>query len=135
MFNDDGFCIIINLERNCQRIRSKFDEVIYMTDNKTKKPLKFNMTIHYGKKNVTHCNEQIYIVLILNFYILQEEIQISNIVLRAMFIIFVLKSMIKQLFDLVYGFFHLKCIIKQLLDSVFVVFKIINVSVRVISLG
>ena len=33
-----------------------------------------------------------------------------------MFIIFGLKSMIKQLFDLVYGFLHLKCIIKQLLD-------------------
>ena len=48
-----------------------------------------------------------------------------------MFIIFGLKSMIKQLFDLVYGFLHLKCIIKQLLDSVFVICKIINVSVRV----
>ena len=55
------------------------------------------------------------------------------IVLRAMFIIFGLKSMIKQLFDLVYGFLHLKCIIKQLLDSVFVMCKIINVSVRVTS--
>ena len=52
-----------------------------------------------------------------------------------MFIIFGLKSMIKQLFDLVYGFPHLKCIIKQLLDSVFVICKIINVSVRVISLA
>ena len=52
-----------------------------------------------------------------------------------MFVIFGLKSMIKQLFDLVYGFFHLKCIIKQLLDSVFVMCKIINVSVRVISLA
>ena len=51
-----------------------------------------------------------------------------------MFIIFGLKSMIKQ-FDLVYGFRHLKCIIKQLLDSVFVICKIINVSVRVISLA
>ena len=51
-----------------------------------------------------------------------------------MFIIFGLKSMIKQLFDLVYGFLHLKCIIKQLLDSVFVICKIINVPVRVISL-
>ena len=36
-----------------------------------------------------------------------------------MFIIFGLKSMIKQLLNLVYGFLHLKCIIKQLLDSVF----------------
>ena len=50
-----------------------------------------------------------------------------------MFTIFGLKSMIKQLFDLVYGFLHLKCIIKQLLDSIFVICKIINVSVRVIS--
>ena len=46
-----------------------------------------------------------------------------------------LKSMIKQLLNLVYGFLHLKCIIKQLLDSVFVICKIINVSVRVISLA
>ena len=46
-----------------------------------------------------------------------------------MFIIFGLKSMIKQLLNLVYGFLHLKCIIKQLLDSVFVICKIINVSV------
>ena len=52
-----------------------------------------------------------------------------------MFIIFGLKSIIKQLLDLVYGFLHLKCIIKQLLDSVFVICKIINVSVRVISLA
>ena len=52
-----------------------------------------------------------------------------------MFIIFGFKSMIKQLFDLVYGFPQLKCIIKQLLDSVFVICKIINVSVRVISLA
>ena len=52
-----------------------------------------------------------------------------------MFIIFGLKSMIKQLLNLVYGFLHLKCIIKQLLDSVFVICKIINVSVRVISLA
>ena len=37
--------------------------------------------------------------------------------------------------NLVYGFLHLKCIIKQLLDSVFVICKIINVSVRVISLA
>ena len=43
------------------------------------------------------------------------------IVLRAMFIIFGLKSMIKQLLNLVYGFLYLKCIIKQLLDSVFVI--------------
>ena len=50
-----------------------------------------------------------------------------------MFIIFSLKSIIKQL-DLIYGFLHLKCIIKQLLDSVFVICQIINVSVRVISL-
>ena len=49
--------------------------------------------------------------------------------------IFDLKSMIKQLFDLVYGFLLLKCIIKQLLDSVFVMCKIINVSVRVINLA
>ena len=48
---------------------------------------------------------------------------------------FGLKSMIKQLLNLVYGFLHLKCIIKQLLDSVFVICKIINVSVRVISLA
>ena len=53
----------------------------------------------------------------------------------AMFIIFSLKSIIKQLLDLVYGFLHLKCIIKQLLDSVFVICQIINVSVRVISLA
>ena len=52
-----------------------------------------------------------------------------------MFIISGLKSIIKQLLDLVYGFFHLKCIIKQLLDPVFVICKIINVSVRVISLA
>ena len=56
-------------------------------------------------------------------------------VLRAMFIIFGLKSIIEQLLNLVYGFLHLKCIIKQLLDSVFVICKIINVSVRVISLA
>ena len=43
-----------------------------------------------------------------------------------MFIIFGLKSMIKQLLNLVYGFVHLKCIIKQLLDEVFVICKIIN---------
>ena len=47
-----------------------------------------------------------------------------------MFTIFGLKSMIKQLLNLVYGFLHLKCIIKQLLDSVFVICKIINVVVR-----
>ena len=52
-----------------------------------------------------------------------------------MFIIFGLKSMIKQLFDLVYVFLHLKCVIKQLLESVFVICKIISVSVRVISLA
>ena len=46
-----------------------------------------------------------------------------------MFIVFGLKSMIKQLLNLVYGFLHLKCIIKQLLDVVFVICKIINVSV------
>ena len=50
-----------------------------------------------------------------------------------MFIIFGLKSIIKQLMNLVYGFLHLKCIIKQLLDEVFVICKIVNVSVRVIS--
>ena len=48
-------------------------------------------------------------------------------VLRAMFIIFGLKSIIKQLLNLVYGFLHWKCIIKQLFDSVFVICKIINV--------
>ena len=58
-----------------------------------------------------------------------------------MFIIFRLKSIIKQLLDLVYGFLHLyemytvhlyelKCI-----DSVFVICQIIIVSVRVISLA
>ena len=52
-----------------------------------------------------------------------------------MFRIFGLKSMIKQLLNLVYGFLHLKCIMKQLLDSVFVICRIINVSVRVISLA
>ena len=57
------------------------------------------------------------------------------IVLRAMFTIFGLKSIIKQLLDLDFGFYHLKCIIKQLLDSVFVVCKIINVSVRIIILA
>ena len=56
------------------------------------------------------------------------------IVLRAMFIIFGLKSIIKQLLDLVFRFFHLKCTIKRLLDSVFVGCKIINVSVRIITL-
>ena len=56
------------------------------------------------------------------------------IVLQSMFIVFSWKS-IRQLLDLVFGFFHLKCIIKQLLDSVFVICKIINVSVRVISLA
>ena len=57
------------------------------------------------------------------------------IVLRAMFIIFGLKSIIKQLSNLFYGFLHLKCIIKQLLDSLFVICKIISVSERVISLA
>ena len=57
------------------------------------------------------------------------------IVFRAMFIIFGLNSIIKQLLNLVYGFLTLKCIIKQLLDSVFVICKIINVLVRVISLA
>ena len=52
-----------------------------------------------------------------------------------MFIIFGLKSIIKQLLDLVYCFLHLKYITKQLLDSVFVICKIINVSVRVIGLA
>ena len=52
-----------------------------------------------------------------------------------MFIIFGLKSIIKQLLDLFYGFLHLKCIIKQLLDSLFVICKIISVSERVISLA
>ena len=51
-----------------------------------------------------------------------------------MFIIFGLKSIIKQLLDRVFGFSHLKCI-EQLLDSVFVICKIINVSVRVIILA
>ena len=53
----------------------------------------------------------------------------------AMFTIFSLKSIIKQLLDLVYGFLHLKCIIKQLLDEVFAICRIINVEVRVISLA
>ena len=53
----------------------------------------------------------------------------------AMSIIFSLKSIKKQLLDLVYGFLHLKCIIKQLLDGVFVICQIINVEVRVISLA
>ena len=52
-----------------------------------------------------------------------------------MFIIFGLKSIIKQLLDLVFGFSHLKCVIKQLLDSVFAICKIVNVSVRVIGLA
>ena len=52
-----------------------------------------------------------------------------------MCIIVGLKSMAKQLLNLVYGFLHLKCIIKQLLDSVFVICKIINVLVIVISLA
>ena len=47
----------------------------------------------------------------------------------AMFIIFSLKSIIKQLLGLIYGFLHLKCIIKQSLDSVFVICQIINVLV------
>ena len=45
-----------------------------------------------------------------------------------MFNIFGLKSIIKQLLNLVYGLLHWKCIIKQSLDSVFVICKIINVS-------
>ena len=49
------------------------------------------------------------------------------IVLRAMFIVFGWESIIRQLLDLVFGFFHLKCIIKQLLESVFVICKITNV--------
>ena len=53
----------------------------------------------------------------------------------AMFIIFSLKSIKKQLLDLVYDFLHLKCIIKQLLDEVFVICRMINVEVRVISLA
>ena len=52
-----------------------------------------------------------------------------------MFIIFGLKFMIKQLLNLVYGFLYLKCVRKQLLDEVFMICKIINVSVRVISLA
>ena len=64
--------------------------------------------------------------MLINFYCFTSHVN---------FIIFSLKSMIKQLFDLVYSFLHLKCIIKQLLDSVFVICKIINVSVRVISLA
>ena len=56
-------------------------------------------------------------------------------VLRATFIIFGLKSIRKQLLNLLYGFLHWKCIIKQLLDSVFVICKTINVSVRVIILA
>ena len=57
------------------------------------------------------------------------------IVLRAMFIIFGLKSIIKQLLDFVFVFFHLNCIIKQLVNSGFVICKIINVSVRIIILA
>ena len=53
------------------------------------------------------------------------------IVLRAMFIIFGLISMIKQFFDLVYGFLHLKYIIKQLLDDIFGICRIINVKIRI----
>ena len=53
----------------------------------------------------------------------------------AMFIIFSLKSIKKQLLDLIYDFLHLKCIIKQLLDEVFVICRIINVEVRVVSLA
>ena len=53
----------------------------------------------------------------------------------AMFITFSLKSIKKQLLDLVYGFLHLKCITKQLLDEVLVICRIINVEVRVISLA
>ena len=52
---------------------------------------------------------------------------------QAMFIIFGLKYIIKQLLDLVFVFFFcLKCI-KRLLDSIFVICKIINVEVKVIS--
>ena len=47
----------------------------------------------------------------------------------------ILAGLNSELLNLVYGFLHLKCIIKQLLDSVFVICKIINVSVRVISLA
>ena len=57
------------------------------------------------------------------------------IVLRAIFIIFGLKSRIKQLLDLVFVFFYLKCIVKELLDSVFVICKIISASARVIILA
>ena len=42
--------------------------------------------------------------------------------------VFSLKSIIKQLLDLVYDFLHFKCIIKQLLDSVFVICQIISMS-------
>ena len=41
-----------------------------------------------------------------------------------MFIIFGLKSTVKQLLDLVFS--TVKCIIKQLLDLFFVIYKIIN---------
>ena len=37
------------------------------------------------------------------------------IVLRAMFIIVGLKSIMKQLLDLVFGFFHLNCITKTII--------------------
>ena len=51
----------------------------------------------------------------------------------AMFIIFSLKSIKKQLLDLVYGFLRLKCIIKQLFDEVLVICRIINVEVQELS--
>ena len=53
-----------------------------------------------------------------------------------MFIIFCLKSIIsKTIVGFSFCFFHLKRIAKQLLDLVFVIWKIINVSVRIISLA
>ena len=53
-------------------------------------------------------------------------------VLRAMFIIFGLKSIIKQLLDL--GFFCFKCIIEQLSDSIFVSVRVITLSSTLIIL-
>ena len=58
-------------------------------------------TIHYGKKNPLYTireNEQIYIALILNFYILQEEIQISTIhsIVHAVFFKIIKNCRIKR---------------------------------------
>ena len=55
----------------------------------------------------------------------------SNHVKFACFVLLDVSEEAKKLLQ----FFSVQCIIKQLLDSVFVIFRIIEVSVRVISLS